>query len=73
MKTRSFGGRFQDISGQTAVLFALALMPIFAIVGLAVDSARLISAEQHLQRAIDAAALAGAKDARGSLDETDPI
>ena len=69
MKTRLIGGRFNNSSGQVAVLFALALLPILAVVGLAVDSARLVSAEQHLQRAIDAAALAGSKDVRGNEDD----
>ena len=71
MKTRFNGGRFKDNSGQVAVLFALALLPICVMAGFAVDAARLISAEQHLQRAIDAAALAGSKEVRTGTDTAD--
>ncbi|MEO1305932.1 MAG: pilus assembly protein TadG-related protein [Pseudomonadota bacterium] len=71
MITRFFGGRFKDNSGQVAVLFALASIPLLALVGFAVDASRLVTAEQHLQRAIDAAALAGSKDVRSGADLED--
>jgi hypothetical protein len=46
--------------GQSIVLLALALIALVAFVGLATDVALLYVAKAHLQRAIDAAALAAA-------------
>lgn len=48
-------------SGNAAMLFALMLIPILLIVGFALDSSRQVSANRHVQSAIDAAALAGAR------------
>jgi hypothetical protein len=46
--------------GQTIILVALALIALIAFVGLATDVALVYVAKGHLQRAIDAAALAAA-------------
>ena len=51
----------QDKRGNVAVLFALALVPILVVVGAAVDLSRQVNADRHLQSAIDAASLAGAR------------
>jgi Flp pilus assembly protein TadG len=54
--------RFQRIKeeGQTIVVVALSLIALIAFVGLATDVVLLYVAQHHLQRAIDAAALAAA-------------
>src|SRR5690606_21345712 len=52
---------WQDRRGGVAVIFALALVPLLGFVGAAVDYARLASARQHIQQAVDAAALDAAK------------
>lgn len=46
--------------GQTIIIVALALIALIAFVGLATDVALVYVAKNHLQRAIDAAALAAA-------------
>ncbi|MEO1323798.1 MAG: TadE/TadG family type IV pilus assembly protein [Pseudomonadota bacterium] len=46
--------------GQVAVLFALVLLPIFIAVGMAIDTARQVTAKNHLQQATDSATLAAA-------------
>lgn len=51
----------QETRGNVAVLFALALVPILVVVGAAVDMSRQVNADRHLQSAIDAASLAGAR------------
>jgi Flp pilus assembly protein TadG len=51
----------QDRRGGVAVIFALTLVPALGFVGAAVDYARLSSARQHIQQAVDAAALDAAK------------
>lgn len=43
------------------MLFALAIIPVLMVAAFAVDSARQISTDRHLQSAIDAASLAGAR------------
>lgn len=52
---------WHDRSGGVAVIFALALVPALGFIGAAVDYARLASARQHIQQAVDAAALEAAK------------
>lgn len=48
--------------GATAVLWALILLPVLLMAGFAIDYRRVISAQAHLQGAIDAAVLASALD-----------
>ncbi|MEL7108764.1 MAG: pilus assembly protein TadG-related protein [Pseudomonadota bacterium] len=45
----------------TAVLFALVAMPLIIASGMAIDTSRQVSLKRHLQSAVDAAALAGAR------------
>lgn len=49
----------RDQRGGIAVFLAIALIPIVAILGIAVDSARLYFVQSRLSRAVDAAGLAG--------------
>lgn len=50
---------FADRSGVSAILFALAAIPVAGMVGAAVDYSRATAAEATLQRAADAAVIAG--------------
>lgn len=52
---------FSDHRGQAAVLLAIMLVPVMMAISFAVDISRQESANQHLQSAIDAASLAGAR------------
>lgn len=57
----SFSRRFShDRSGNVALAFGIALIPLIGLVGAAVDYSRASQARTHLQRAVDAAALASA-------------
>ena len=56
------GGFWRSEEGATALILALVLLPILAFIGLAIDMGRMQSGKQTLQAAIDAAALAGAKE-----------
>ncbi len=54
--------RFQrDRSGMVLLVFALLLIPLVGIVGLAVDAARGYAVRSQLQQALDSAALAGGR------------
>ncbi|MEQ9435995.1 TadE/TadG family type IV pilus assembly protein [Hyphomonas sp.] len=52
----------RDINGATAVIYALCLLPLTMVVGVAVDGARLVSAKKHMQASMDAAVLNGARE-----------
>ncbi|MEM1139886.1 MAG: VWA domain-containing protein [Pseudomonadota bacterium] len=60
-------------SGSFAVIFALALLPLIAAAGAALDYARAVNVRSDLQRAIDAVALAAGTGlfdrANGTFDE----
>lgn len=59
---RSRGRRFgRDAGGNTAVAFALALLPLGAVAGAAVDYARAAETRAKLQAIVDAAVLNGLK------------
>src|SRR5713226_6716888 len=58
--------------GQTIVLVALALVTLLAMAALAIDVVTLYVARSEMQRAADAAALAGAKAFVDSGVTTDP-
>ena len=61
-------------TGNVAMIFAIALVPILALVSFSLDYSRQISADRHLQSAIDAASLAGARALEdGSLTDADII
>ena len=51
---------FRDERGAVAATYALALVPLIAVAGLAFDYARVAGMETELQNAADQAALAGA-------------
>ena len=53
----------QDRSGNMAIIAALGAIPMILAVGFAVDYSRASSAKADLQEAVDAAVLAGARDA----------
>lgn len=55
--------------GNVAMLFALATLVIFPLVGFAIDFSRVIVEKQKLQMATDAAALAAAHDAFMTAEE----
>src|SRR3954454_4194771 len=52
-----------DRSGNVAVIFGIAAIPVFGLVGAAVDYSRAIGARTSMQVALDAAALIVAKEA----------
>ncbi len=66
----SFGLFRKDERGTIAVVFGLALIPLVAAFGAALDYARAATARTGLQVAVDAAALALARDA-GKLTESE--
>lgn len=45
--------------GASAVLFAIVIIPLVLLVAFAIDSARQVNADRHVQFALDAASLAG--------------
>lgn len=59
--------------GNVAVLFALAILPIMAVIGFAVDLNRSKNARLHTQDALDAAVLAAAKlmQTKGDIADVD--
>jgi Flp pilus assembly protein TadG len=50
-------------SGNVIPLFALAIIPVFGLIGVAIDYSRANAARSHLQAALDATALMLSKDA----------
>src|SRR5215469_13139677 len=60
MPTRNLSGRWKQ-RGQTLLLVAISMVSFLAIAALAVDLVSLYAARGEIQRAADAAALAGAK------------
>jgi len=51
----------RNTRGNVAMIFALITIPILLVGAFAIDSSRHLSSNQHLQSAIDAASLAGAR------------
>lgn len=65
-----------DARGNVIVFFALVLVPILIAVGFTLDISRQINAGRHLQIAVDAAALAGARameDASMTASDIEPL
>ena len=63
-------GRFRGQSeGSVAIWFALTLLPLAGAVGAAVDYSRANAIKSGLQATLDAAVLAGAKDATSNWDQ----
>lgn len=52
-----------DKTGAAAVLFGLVLLPVMFLLGTAIDYQRAVSAKMALQYAVDAGALAAARQA----------
>src|SRR5947208_4257576 len=64
MLSRSLIGQFtRDQEGQVAVIFGLAVLPLAAAVGAAVDYSHSNQVRTSLQKAMDSAVLAAAIDA----------
>src|SRR5271156_543161 len=61
MRRDILSGRRHDERGQTIILVAISLVSLLAMAALAIDVVTLYSARSEIQRAADAAALAGAK------------
>lgn len=61
----------RDRSGNVALLFSLLLIPLVAIIGLAVDFGHVYKVTSHTQAALDAAALAAGRAAQ--LNPTDTV
>ena len=53
--------RAKNESGQVAIIFALAIIPIFAVAGFAVDFQNTIKKKQKVQLVVDSAVLAAAR------------
>jgi Flp pilus assembly protein TadG len=71
-KLRATLPRFaRDRSGNVAMLFGLLVIPLVAMIGLAVDFGRVYSVTSNTQAALDAAALAAARTSQ--LNPTDPV
>jgi Flp pilus assembly protein TadG len=66
---RRMRGLVRDERGNVAMLFALACLVIFPLVGFAIDFSRVVVDEHKLQMATDAAALAAAHDSFMEADE----
>ena len=60
----------QDRSGNIAIIFALFIVAIMTVSGLAIDLQRSISAKSEIQAALDAASLAGAKAVHATAGDT---
>ena len=54
-------GLARDRRGAAAAFFALAIVPLVAFLGLAIDTTRGYLVKSHLNQALDAAALAGGR------------
>ena len=61
----------RDQSGNVAMLFGLLVIPLAAMMGLAVDFGRVYSVTSHTQAALDAAALAAGRTAQ--LNSSNPV
>jgi len=52
----------RDDRGTTAIIYALVLLPLILVMGLAIDFSRIRSAQSHMQAAVDGATLSSALD-----------
>jgi Flp pilus assembly protein TadG len=57
-----------DKKGNVAIIFALALLPVIAAIGMGVDYSRLSDAKSLMQSATDSAALASVIDENSTFD-----
>jgi Flp pilus assembly protein TadG len=69
MSTRALRKRLRqfraDQRGNIAILFALAMIPVFGLIGLAIDYSRAADVRTAMQAAVDATALLLSKEASG--------
>lgn len=63
----------RDTRGNVAMIFALISVPLLLVGAFAIDSSRHLSSNQHLQSAIDAASLAGARALEDATKTDDDI
>ena len=62
----------KNVRANTAMLFALMVVPIFVVMAFAIDSSRQVNSARHVQFALDAASLAGVLALRdSSLSDAD--
>lgn len=61
MFANSFSTLMNNTRGNVAMIFGIMLVPLLLVVSFAVDSSRQVSTSRHLQSAIDAASLTGAR------------
>ncbi|MEP1142311.1 MAG: TadE/TadG family type IV pilus assembly protein [Henriciella sp.] len=61
MVANIFSSWANNTRGNVAMIFGISLVPLLLVVSFAIDSSRQISTSHHLQSAIDAASLAGAR------------
>jgi Flp pilus assembly protein TadG len=75
MRARLIFQQFKtNTSGNVAIIFALAIVILAVAVGLAIDSSRAVYAKSKLQNALDAAALAAARQLENvEMSDTDLI
>ena len=64
-------GRLANEYGTVAAIWAFALLPIIAVVGLALDTQMATSRKERVQQAIDSAALAGGRMYQTTHSETE--
>lgn len=62
---------WRDQAANISMIWALSLLPIFAIAGLAIDSQVAFGKKDRIQHAVDSAVLAGARMLQSSNSETD--
>ncbi|MGN6287050.1 MAG: pilus assembly protein TadG-related protein [Afipia sp.] len=73
-QSRCAAARFRRAeSGNVAVFFAIAILPMLALVGAAIDYARVNNARTALQTALDTAALMVSKDAAAGTLSDDQV
>lgn len=73
-QSRCAAARFRRAeSGNVAVFFAIAILPMLALVGAAIDYARVNNARTALQTALDTAALMVSKDAAAGTLSDDKV
>ena len=53
--------KLSDDAGQVAIVFALAIIPIFAVAGFAIDFQNTVKKKQKVQVILDSAVLAAAR------------
>jgi Flp pilus assembly protein TadG len=70
VKPSSLYAFWRDRGAQTAIVFALTILPILAVGSLALDGSRQVSLKKHLQYVTDAAALAGARSFKEEFSTT---